>query len=190
VHSDPLQSPIVKPLPPELFTVYGSNAEMRWEAMAGQGYLVPVDRFFVRDHTNTPLLDAGTWRLRLFGTGLRGCPTARAPVEFSYAGLLRMRAESVTAFIECAGNGRGFFTSQQHQTVSGTAWGLGAVGVARWRGVRLATVLRRAGLIRNAVDVMPQGLDADFVTAVSTSARCAGRCRWRRRCTTCCWPTR
>src|SRR5437773_12181451 len=46
--------PILKPLPPELFTVYGSNAEMRWEAMRGHGYLVPVDRFFVRNHTRTP----------------------------------------------------------------------------------------------------------------------------------------
>jgi DMSO/TMAO reductase YedYZ molybdopterin-dependent catalytic subunit len=121
--SDPATGPIVKPLPPELFTVYGSNAEMRWEAMAGQGYVVPVDRFFVRDHTGTPLLDANTWRLRLFGTGLRGSPTAQAPVEFSYADLRDMPAESLTAFIECAGNGRSFFTSQQQQTVSGTAWG-------------------------------------------------------------------
>src|SRR5690242_15152113 len=49
--------PIVKPLPPDLFTVFGSNAEMRWPAMRDQGYLVPVDRFFVRDHTSTPLID-------------------------------------------------------------------------------------------------------------------------------------
>src|SRR3954453_18567294 len=75
--------PIVKPLPPELFTVYGSNAETRWEAMAGQGYLTPIDRFFVRDHTATPTLDADTWRLRLSGSGLRGAPTAGPPVEFS-----------------------------------------------------------------------------------------------------------
>src|SRR5439155_7771897 len=60
-YADPTPGPIVKPLPPELFQVYGSNAEMRWGAMAGQGYLVPVDRFFVRDHTSTPLLDAATW---------------------------------------------------------------------------------------------------------------------------------
>src|SRR3712207_7461646 len=46
------------------------------------------------------------------------------------------------SFVECAGNGRRFFSSQQRQTVSGTAWGLGAVGVARWLGVRLATVLQ------------------------------------------------
>src|SRR2546430_16680020 len=54
--------PILKPLPPELFEVYGPNAETRWEAMRGQGYLTPVDRFFVRDHTSTPVLEAQTWR--------------------------------------------------------------------------------------------------------------------------------
>ncbi|WP_410573612.1 sulfite oxidase [Amycolatopsis sp. cmx-4-61] len=153
-------SPILKPLPPELFDVHGTNAETRWEAMRGQGYLTPIDRFFVRDHTSTPVLDAATWRLRLFGSGLRG-----GPVEFTYRQLRALPSETITAFIECAGNGRSFFTSQQGQSVSGTAWRLGAVGVARWRGVRLATVLARAGLTRDAVDVLPEGLDPDYVTA-------------------------
>ena len=149
--------PIVKPLPPELFTVFGSNAEMRWSAMRGQGYLVPVDRFFVRDHTSTPLIDADTWRLTVDGAGLRG-----GPVEFSLAELRRLPSETAMAAVECAGNGRSFFTTQQGQTVTGTAWKLGAVGVARWRGVRLSTVLRRAGLSGRAVDVMPSGLDPEL----------------------------
>lgn len=152
-------SPIVKPLPPEIFEVYGTNAETRWEALSGQGELTPVERFFVRNHTATPSIDAGTWRLKLFGTGLRG-----GPVEFSYRDLLELPAETITSAIECAGNGRSFFTSQQGQVVSGTAWKLGAIGVARWRGVRLSTVLAKAGLTRHAVDVLPEGLDADYVT--------------------------
>src|SRR2546423_13920082 len=118
--------------------------------MRGQGYLTPVDRFFVRDHTSTPVLDAETWRLRLFGSGLRDAPTAAKPIELTYRDLRALPSETVTAFVECAGNGRSFFTSQQGQPVSGTAWKLGAVGVARWRGVRLATVLARAGLTRGA----------------------------------------
>jgi DMSO/TMAO reductase YedYZ molybdopterin-dependent catalytic subunit len=156
--------PIVKPLPPELFYNHGFNAEMRWEAMSGQGYLVPVDRFFVRDHISTPLVDADTWRLRLFGDGLHGAPTLEPPIELSYRQLRDLPAESVTAFVECAGNGRSFYTTQQNEAVSGTAWRLGAIGVARWRGVRLSTVLRRAGLARTAVDVMAQGLDPTFVS--------------------------
>jgi len=152
-------TPIVKPLPPELFTVFGSNAEMRWSAMRDQGYLAPVDRFFVRDHTSTPIIDPDTWRLTVDGAGLRG-----GPAEFSLAELRRLPSETAIVAIECAGNGRNFFTTQQGQTVTGTAWTLGAVGVARWRGVRLSTVLRRAGLSGRAVDVMPSGLDPNYVT--------------------------
>jgi DMSO/TMAO reductase YedYZ molybdopterin-dependent catalytic subunit len=155
--------PIRKPLPPELFEVYGSNAEMRWEAMRGQGYHTPTDRFFVRDHTRTPVIDARTWRLRLFGTGLHGSPTLDRAVEFGYEDLLGMPARSISAFVECTGNGRSFYTGQQNQPVTGSPWKLGAVGVARWRGVPLSVVLERAGLTDRAVDVMPRGLDPEFV---------------------------
>ncbi|MFJ8910998.1 sulfite oxidase [Amycolatopsis sp. NPDC102389] len=152
-------TPIAKPLPPEIFEVYGTNAETRWEALSGQGYLTPVERFFVRNHTATPSIDVNTWRLKLFGTGLSG-----GPVEFGYRDLLRLPSETITSAIECAGNGRSHFTGQQGQAVSGTPWKLGAIGVARWRGVRLSTVLAKAGLTRRAVDVLPEGLDADYVT--------------------------
>ena len=151
--------PIVKPLPPELFTVHGTNAEMRWAAMRDQGHLVPVDRFFVRNHTRTPVLDAAGWHLEVTGAGLRG-----GPVSFSYRDLRRLPAETITAAVECAGNGRNFFATRQGQPASGTAWRLGGIGLARWRGVRLSTVLRRAGLSHRAVDVQPVGLDPDFVS--------------------------
>ncbi|MEU4564171.1 sulfite oxidase [Actinoplanes sp. NPDC023936] len=152
-------TPIVKPLPPELFRALGTNAETRWAALKDVGYYVPVDRFFVRNHTSTPVIDGASWSLSLFGSGLRD-----GPVRFSLDDLRRLPSVTVAAAVECAGNGRSYFTSQQGQTVSGTAWTLGAVGVAKWRGVKLSTVLRRAGLSRHAVDVQPVGLDANFVS--------------------------
>ncbi|MEU4790888.1 sulfite oxidase [Micromonospora tulbaghiae] len=157
-------APIAKPLPPELLRPLDTNAEMRWPSMAGQGYVVPVDRFFVRNHTLTPHLDAATWRLRLFGDGLRGAPTRDTPVEFDLDELRRLPAEEHAALLECAGNGRRYFAEQQDEPAPGVAWGLGSVGVARWRGVKLGTVLRLAGLRDEAVDVMPEGLDADYVS--------------------------
>ncbi|MGW8632956.1 sulfite oxidase [Streptomyces sp. NPDC055793] len=152
---------IVKPLPEELFTVRGTNAETRFAALAGTGYHTPNDRFFVRNHTSTPVLPAADWALTVHGDGL----TRDRTVDFSLADLRKLPSVTHSAFVECAGNGRSLFTGQQGQTVSGTSWTLGAIGVARWRGVRLADVLRRAGLSRRAVDVMPRGLDADYVTA-------------------------
>jgi len=71
--------PKVKPLPPETFVDFregeatpgdttgdlGYNAEMRWEAMAGEGYLTPVGSFFVRNHAPTPSMDLASWTLRV-----------------------------------------------------------------------------------------------------------------------------
>ncbi|MFE1798740.1 sulfite oxidase [Streptomyces sp. NPDC059517] len=156
---------IVKPLPDAWFTSRGTNAETRFEALAGTGHHTPTDRFFVRNHTATPVLDANAWSVTVWGDGLAGGGSA----EFTLDDLKCLPATTRSAFVECAGNGRSFFTTQQGQTVSGTAWTLGAIGVARWRGVRLGEVLRRAGLSRGAVDVLPRGLDADYVTADGTN---------------------
>ncbi|MEU3055791.1 sulfite oxidase [Streptomyces griseus] len=150
---------VVKPLPPELFTLRGTNAETNFDALRDTGPLTPADRFFVRNHTATPRIDRAGWKLTVWGDGLRG-----GPVDFTFADLLALPSVTRTAFVECAGNGRSYFTSQQGQAVSGTAWTLGAIGTARWRGVRLADVLRRAGIGRHAVDVLPRGLDAEVVT--------------------------
>lgn len=148
----------VKPLPPELFTLRGTNAETNFAALRGTGELTPIDRFFVRNHTSTPRIDADGWRLTVWGDGLAG-----GPLELSYARLRALRSVERTLFIECAGNGRSFYTTQQGQPVTGTAWTLGAIGVARWRGARLSDVLRLAGVGRGAVDVLPRGLDEEVV---------------------------
>ena len=146
-------TPIVKPIPEDLFIPRGTNAEMRWEAMRGHGYLTPVDRFFVRNHTATPEIDSATWRLRVHGTGVR------RELSLSYDDLLRLPSVTVTRAVECAGNGRSLFGTQQGTPAAGTQWTLGAIGVASWTGVRLTDVLDRARLTRRAMDVMPVGLD-------------------------------
>jgi DMSO/TMAO reductase YedYZ molybdopterin-dependent catalytic subunit len=150
--------PILKPLPPEWFVNFGTNAEMRWDAARDQGYLIDRARFFVRNHTRTPTIDPATWRLKVSGNGVR------KPLELSYRQLEKLACDSETAFIECAGNGRSFFGTQQGTPASGTQWKLGAIGVAHWRGVRLRDVLDRAGLKRSAVDVLPAGLDDEYVS--------------------------
>ena len=156
--------PIHKSLPPEWFVPFGTNAEMRWDSLADVGYEIPNERFFVRNHTATPLIDPETWRLRVFGDGLKLRPGAGDAVEFSLRDLKRLPSKKLTAFIECAGNGRGLFAGQQGTPAPGTQWGLGGVGVAEWCGVPLSEVLERAGLTGSAVDVLPEGLDPNVVS--------------------------
>ena len=75
--------------------------------------------------------------------------------------------------LECAGNGRGFY----EPSMPGLQWGHGAVGNGRWRGVRLADVLKRAGLKASRSEVLFNGADTpigtmpDFAALDSRSPR-------------------
>jgi DMSO/TMAO reductase YedYZ molybdopterin-dependent catalytic subunit len=96
-----------------------------------------------------------------------------------------MPQRDIVTAIECAGNGRSFFGRQQGMPAPGTPWGLGAIGVARWRGVPLRVVLERAGISPSAVDVMPAGLDPTVVAGGVDYGHVRRPPRSRRRWTTC-----
>src|SRR5882762_7651621 len=146
----------VKPVPAEVFIDHGINQETRLETL--RGYLTPARQFFVRSHAATPVLDLRTWQLRVEGNALQ------RPVELGFDDLLRLPSRSVTCFVECAGNGRGFFTELMGKVASGTQWHFGGIGVAEWTGVPLGAVLDLAGVRRDTprdiLNVLVEGLDS------------------------------
>ena len=148
--------PIRKPLPPQHFVDHGTNAEMRWDVPHARGN-TPASRLFVRNHTETPLLDARTYRLLVHGDGLR-TTARRLPGRPPSLPVTR-----TTGAHECTGNGRSYFADQQGQAVPGTPWHLGSIGQVSWEGIRLAEVLERLGVRDDAVDVMATGLDPSYV---------------------------
>jgi sulfite oxidase len=104
--------------------------------------ITPTDAFFVRNNGDVPALPPDRdWMLRIDGEVER-------PALWTLDAL-RARFETVTltAVLECAGNGR----SQFSPATDGLPWRLGAVGCARWTGVRLADVLSEAGVRETAV---------------------------------------
>ena len=139
------------------FIGHGTDVETRWDDDPAIPHLTPAERFFVRNHTDPPVLDADTWRLRVTGDGVR------RELELSLDDLRALGSTSYERALECTGNGRRYFAEQQGTFRPGTQWGMGAIGVARWTGVPLATVLEHAGLRPEAVQVMAVGLDASYV---------------------------
>ena len=101
-------------------------------------------RFFVRNHTRTPHIEPDAYRLELFGDGLSGSPTVNDPLTLSLDDIRSLPRYTLSAFLECTGNGRALFAIQQQMEVPGTPWLLGGIGMATWSGVRLSTVLRWA----------------------------------------------
>lgn len=117
-------------------------------------FITPVEHFYVRSHLPVPpALEEAGWRLAVDGD-------VETPLSLSVAELRAMPAATVTVTLECAGNGRAFFTPP----VAGIQWKKGAVGTARWRGARLADVLKRAGAKSTARFVHMQGADKPLGT--------------------------
>ncbi|MGH2531062.1 MAG: sulfite oxidase [Thermomicrobiales bacterium] len=112
------------------------------------GLIVPNDLFFVRSNGPTPAIDSATWRLRVDGR-------VEQSLELSLADLQRLPRQELTAFLECAGNGR----SRYSPPAEGTTWKNDAVGNAVWTGTALRHVLDQAGAEPGAVDVVTQGAD-------------------------------
>jgi DMSO/TMAO reductase YedYZ molybdopterin-dependent catalytic subunit len=119
--------------------------------------LTPNDAFYVRWHIDgiPTRVDLAAWRLRVRGHVER-------PLELSMAELRRLDTVSLVAVNQCSGNSRSLF--EPH--VPGGQWGNGAMGNARWTGVRLRDLLARAGIRAGAVQVSFDGLDQASLPSV------------------------
>lgn len=115
-----------------------------------EGVFTPNDRFFVRWHwANLPdAIDPATFKLAVRGH-------VNTPVSLGLADILAMPRVELAAVNQCSGNSRGLFLPR----VAGGQWANGAMGNAKWVGVRLRDVLDRAGVRAGAVDVRFNGLD-------------------------------
>jgi sulfite oxidase len=117
-------------------------------------FITPIERFYVRCHLPVPTgLDASSWSLRVEGE-------VATPLSLSLAELRQMPAVTTTMTLECAGNGRAFFSP----AVAGIQWTKGAVATARWTGARLADVMKRAGVKDTSRFVHMAGADRPLGT--------------------------
>lgn len=142
--------------PPQLETPF---------SVFNEGVITPNDAFFVRYHlSGIPLsIDPDAFRLEVKGM-------VQTPLKLSLAELRRdFENVEVTAVNQCSGNSRGFFQPR----VGGGQLANGAMGNARWRGVRLKDVLDKAGVQAGAKQVVANGLDTpptpqtpDFIKAL------------------------
>jgi len=127
--------------------------------------ITPNDAFFVRYHLmNIPrTVDAAAFRLEVKGL-------VKTPLQLSISELKsQFENVEVVAVNQCSGNSRGFFTPR----VGGGQLANGAMGNAKWRGVRLKDVLTKAGVQEGAKQVVCNGLDTaplpatpDFIKAL------------------------
>jgi DMSO/TMAO reductase YedYZ molybdopterin-dependent catalytic subunit len=109
--------------------------------------ITPTQVFFVRSHFGPPSLDRSR-RLRIHGL-------VRRSLFLGLDDLKRFSEASAISVLQCAGNGRALHRPR----VPGVQWRHGAMGQARWSGVRLRDLLEAAGLRDGARHVRLAGAD-------------------------------
>ena len=131
-----------------------------------ESVLTPNDAFFVRYHNAAipTAIDADAHVIKVGGTA------AGKAFQLSLADLkAKFKPVELVAVNQCSGNSRAFFNPR----VTGGQLGNGAMGNARWLGVRLKDVLAMAEIKDSAKQVTFDGLDnavlggGDFVKALN-----------------------
>ena len=124
-----------------------------------RGVFTSNDQFFVRWHWALipTQVDVAAFKLTVRGQVIQ-------TLSLSMADLLAMPRVEIAAVNQCSGNSRGLFQPR----VPGGQWGNGAMGNARWTGVRLRDVLDRAGVKPGAVAVRFKGLDEPPIEGAPT----------------------
>ncbi len=128
--------------PPQLETPF---------SLFNEDIFTPNDAFFVRWHlANIPTtVDLQTFRLKIRGR-------VKNPVSLSLKDLQeKFEPIEIAAVCQCAGNSRGF----SEPRVAGGQWGHGAMGNARWKGVRLRDLLEKAQCESDAKQIRFDGMD-------------------------------
>jgi DMSO/TMAO reductase YedYZ molybdopterin-dependent catalytic subunit len=119
-----------------------------------EGTLTPNDQFYVRWHWAVIPTSIETDK---FSLAVRG--HVNRPLSLSLHDILELPRVELIAVNQCSGNSRGFFEPR----VAGGEWANGAMGNARWTGVRLKDVLDKAGIKPGAVQVRFKGMDEPVV---------------------------
>ena len=103
----------------------------------------PIDKFFIRNNGQIPeaTKEPDKWKITVDGE-------VNNKLELTL-GELKSKFKPVTRrmVLECGGNGRSFFVPQAR----GNQWTNGGAGCAEWTGVRVADVLKAAGVKSSAV---------------------------------------
>ena len=119
--------------------------------------ITPNDVFYVRWHlAGIPQsVDTNKYRLQIGGHVER-------PLALSLDDLRGgFEPVELVAVNQCSGNSRSLY----RPVVPGVQWSNGAMGNAKWKGVRLRDLLAKAGLKAGAVDVSLNGLDTPVMSA-------------------------
>lgn len=157
--NDPIRSPLLKVLTKEPF-----NAETPPKSLI-ETPVTPTEIFFVRNHLPVPEVDIDDYKLGIYIGSDVDSDSHKLLKEFTIDELKKnYKTHTIDSVIQCSGNRRSDL--KKIKEIKGLDWGVGAMGNAKWTGVKLVDVLRSLNLKldeqENIKHVQFEGLDCDM----------------------------
>src|SRR2546425_5566678 len=140
--------PAPAPVPGKEKLIVRSPRPINLETPFGQlgADITPTELFFVRNNYDGPEIDPAQYALKVDGQ-------VDNPLTLRLDDLKRMEQITQTLTLECAGNGRRFYSPN----APGLQWENGALRTAVWKGVRLSDILGLAPPGPSASPVVTDG---------------------------------
>jgi len=107
-----------------------------------QTFLTPNDIFFVRNHNPVPVIKEDEYELEIepnLAAGIVG-------KKFKLADLKKLPRYEMISALQCAGNRQEDYVTEDRPLYVAPHWRNGAIGCAKWAGVKVRDVLRECGM--------------------------------------------
>ena len=119
------------------------NSEPADLSVLAESFFTPNDLFFVRNHNPVPLVDGKEWVLTVDANEKAGVQETTFTLDDLKTKF--PRAEIICT-LQCAGNRQEDYVSEDRPLYVAPHWRNGAIGNAKWAGVRLRDVLAACGM--------------------------------------------
>src|ERR1051325_3528267 len=110
--------------------------------------ITPTGMHYLLVHYDIPDVNISDWRLDIAGM-------VSKPLSLSLEEIKNRPAEKIAVTMECAGNGRALFSPRRISQ----PWLNEAIGTSEWTGTSLWGILERAGVRRDAVEILFTAID-------------------------------
>ena len=118
------------------------NSEPRNLSDLVQNFLTPNDIFFVRNHNPVPVIKEEEYELEIEANLAAGIVGRK----FTLADLKKLPRYEMISALQCAGNRQEDYVTEDRPLYVAPHWRNGAIGCARWAGVKVRDVLRECGM--------------------------------------------
>lgn len=157
--NDPIRSPLLDVLTQEPF-----NAETPPKLLI-ETSITPTEIFFVRNHLPVPEVDVDDYKLGIYIGSDADSDSQKLLKDFTLDELKsNFKSYTVESVIQCSGNRRSDL--KKIKEIKGLNWSVGAMGNAKWTGVKLVDVLQSLNLGLDEQEVIKhvqfEGLDCDM----------------------------